>query len=228
MIFIKDQAIVLRSSYAGSKDLSITLYIKGVGKENIYIKNGQVIKYPYLPVLQPLNWFKGVFLFYKEKILIKEIEKSVNLGFTYTKDLKKFETSLWILNLFDKYTIFQDEKLFNLLKNSIYHLQFIENEKLKTFKASFLLKYIYTSGIFPSMSRCIRCRKKINSKNFNYFSFKEGGSVCNKCSKNKKSDLTYFDIVKISKILNSKLKQPPDLILNDKILDKFINYIENH
>ncbi len=230
MIFIKDEAIVLRSSPSGTNDLSITVFTKGFGKENIYIKGGQILKNMYLPKLQPFNWIKGVFVKYKEKTFIKEIDENVNLSYPFTKDLDKLDTALWILHIFDKFTIFNDEKLYSLLKNTLYYLQFTENRYLQTYKLTFLVKYIALYGILPSFNKCVKCGVKINKKNFQEFSFQKTGSLCKKCSKNKKTDLSYEELVLTAKLLKLKFKDinKQGLIISPILIKKLQDYLENH
>ncbi|RMA97919.1 DNA repair protein RecO [Hydrogenothermus marinus] len=227
MIFIKDEAIVLRKSEVGDKDLSITVYTKTLGKENIYVKGAQIIKHPFLPVLQPFNWFKGVLIRYKEKLYIKEIDKSYNLAYNYTKDLDKLKTAIWILETFDKYTLFPDKNMFTFLKKTLYFLSKTNN--LENYKLSFVIKYIYLYGIFPMISKCIKCEIDINSSNFAKFSFKKRGSICKKCSKDKKTDLTYNQILDINKLLKKDLKEIDKINIKnpESLINKLTKYLES-
>jgi DNA repair protein RecO (recombination protein O) len=227
MIYIKDEAIVLQTVLVGDKDLSLTVYLKNLGKENIYIKGGQVIKHPFLPAVQQFNWFKGVLIKYKDKLFIKEIDKSYNLAIKISKSVDSYLTAYKILEIFNKYTIFPDEKAFNLLKKTFYFLPYAKNKEL--FFSAFLIKYIYIHGIFPSINRCINCKTKINKQNFSCFLIKNKGVLCKKCYNRKKTDLTYEEILfiyKVFKLKFSKLTKVKKSLKNLHLINKkLIEYL---
>ncbi len=231
MIFIKDEAIILKSTPVSSDDLSVTVYLKNLGKENIYVKGGQILKNLYLPKLQPMNWIKGVFISYKEKLFIKEIDKNVNMAYPIAQDVSKLKTTYFILQVFDKYTLFPDERLFSLLKSFLYNVSTLEkNENLELLKVAFLIKYIALYGVLPSIDKCVKCRTQIDHENFSAFSFKEGGSICKTCKLDKKSDLTYNQLKILTKLLKnkfSKLKKE-DIKMNPSLSEKLLLYLENH
>jgi len=220
MIYLKDEAIVLQTVQVGDKDLSITVYLKNLGKENIYIKGGQIIKNPLLPVIQEFNWFNAVFIKYKEKIFIKEIDNSYNMAINISQNLDSYFTAYKILETFDKYTTFPDKKMFNFIKNTFYFLPFSQNKEL--FYTAFLIKYIYLQGIFPSFSRCIKCNTKISYKNFGCFFINNRGSLCKSCCKSKKTELSYKDIAFIYKIFKTRYSKLIKLKPESKNLS-FIN-----
>ena len=223
MIYIKDEAIVLKSQPVLDSDLSITVYLKKLGKENIFIKGGQRIKHPYLPVLQRSNWIRGVFLQYKDKLLIKEVDKSYNFAATYSKDLNLFYTWNWIVDIFDRYTTFPDEKMFNLLKKTLYHLK--ATSDVEIYKLRFLLRYIYLQGLFPQIGRCVKCGTPITKENFGSFSFKDGGTICKACSRKKGSDLEYRDLRFVLDVLKGKGKKGENV--SPKLLTEvFKNYLQ--
>lgn len=203
MDFIKDEAVVLRKSPAGDFDLSITVYLRKYGKENIYIPKGQLLKSPFLPATEPFTWFKGVFIKKREKFFIKEIDKSRSLGLGISKDRSRFETAYFITELFNRYVIFPDERMFILLKKSVYYLT--QKVDMKIFRLNFTAKLIYLSGIFPEIDVCVRCGSKITGRTYGIFSIPEGGTVCRKCS-GSRSYLEYQDIKNLRelKVVNFK------------------------
>ncbi len=224
MIYLKDEAIVLQTVQVGEKDLSITVYLKNLGKENIYIKGGQIIKNPFLTTVQQFNWFKGVLIKYKEKLFIKEIDKSYNLAINISQNLDSFFTASKILETFNKYTTFPDKKMFNLLKKTFYFLPRAKNKEL--LQTAFLIKYIYLHGIFPTFGKCIKCKTKINSRNFQNFILENKGSLCKRCSRVRKTDLTYEDIVFLSKIFKTKYSKMINLDFSHsklRLLSKKLN-----
>ena len=203
MEFVKDEGIVLRKSLAGDYDLSITVYFRKYGKENIYIPKGQLLKSPFLHATEPFSWFYGVYFKRKEKFFIKELDRSKSLGLEIAKDINRLKTGFEMLNIFNKYVIFPDEKVFILLKKSLYYLTTDINTDL--FRLNFLAKLIYLSGIYPELNQCVRCSTKINRYNYGFLSTNEGGVVCKKCSK-KRDTLTYQDIKNLRLLKNIKFQ----------------------
>jgi len=198
----KDEAIVLKKTEVGEIDLSITVFMRKIGKESIYIPKGQLIKNITITASEPFNWFKGVFIKRKEKIFIKEIDDFKNLAIPIAKNLDKFYTGFFILDFFNRYASYEkgEEKLFILLKKSIYYLQ--KEKNIQNFKVNFLAKLIKLLGIFPQLKKCVSCGKGIDKYSFSVVSIKEGGSLCKKCNYRHKGFLTYRDIVFISILEN--------------------------
>ncbi|WP_456392530.1 DNA repair protein RecO [Persephonella sp.] len=210
---LSDEAIVLRKSLSGDYDVSLTVYMKKYGKENIYIKNGQKLKSPFIYATEPFTWFKAVFIRRKEKFFIREIEKSVSLGIQIASDIPRFTTAYSITDLFNRYVIFPDEKIFVLLKKSLYYLT--RTSSLDVFTANFIAKLVLLSGIFPELDRCVRCGSPVNRKNFKIISMQEGGVVCSRCSRQKPyygygvvSDLKKLRVVSFRDLDRIKLSSP--------------------
>jgi len=210
---VSDEAIVLRKSPSGEYDVSLTVYTKKYGKENIYIKNGQKLKSPFIYSTEPFSWFKAVFVRRKEKFFIKEIEKSVSLGIQISSHLPKFKTAYSITRVFNKYVIFPDERIFILLKKSLYYLT--KTVPLDIFTANFLAKLVLLSGVFPELDRCVRCGIPVKEKNFRIISMHEGGVVCSQCSRQKPfyryttvSDLKKLKVVSFKELNSIKLNSP--------------------
>ncbi|WP_457623105.1 DNA repair protein RecO [Persephonella sp.] len=222
----KDEGIVLRRSYVGDYDLSLTVYFKKYGKENIYIHKGQMIRSPYITSTEKFNWIKGVFLYKKDKVYIKEIDRFENLAFQISKKEEYFTTAFFFSSIFNKYVLFPDEKMFIFLKKAFYYLtkaKIIENHRI-----NFLSKLVYLSGVYPIYDSCVMCTAKINKRNFGIFSEEHSGVICKKCLDNKKqSDFSYEDI-KILKILKDIQFSSVDKlrINNTKKFEKFfLNYL---
>ncbi len=227
MDILKDEAIVLRKSFSGDYDLSLTVYMRKYGKENIYLPKGQMLKSPFLPSTEPFTWFKGLFIKRREKFFIKEIDKSRSLGLLIAKDLEKFETAFFITNLFNRYIIFPDEKVFIFLKKSLYYLT-QKNDK-GIFTLNFTAKLIYLSGIFPELERCVRCGVEVKKRNYGFLSQIDGGIVCNKCSK-RKPNLSYADIQDLKKLKVVSFKNLKNLrVKNTQKLQNFlIDYLRRN
>lgn len=144
--FIKDEAIVLNRNFIGEKDLSITIYMKSKGRESIIIQNGQILRNLPYSVLSPLTWFKAIFLSYKDKVYILEIDKLKHFGLELTDNYDKFETAFKLLNLIYKYAPHNDLHIYTLLKKSLFYLTKTENSNL--IYLIFLVRLIYLNGEF--------------------------------------------------------------------------------
>jgi len=194
---LKDEAIVIRRSLTGDYDVSLTVYMKKQGKENIYIKNGQRLKSPFINSIEPFTWIKGVFIKKRDAFFIKEIEKSIPLGIQISSEINSFYTAYRITDIFNRYVIYPDEKVFVFLKKTLYYLT--RTKDLDVFMANFLAKLVYLSGIFPELDRCVRCGSPINGKNFRILSMGEGGAVCKRCSK-QKTNVPYHTVRELKKL----------------------------
>ncbi len=224
---VKDEAIILKKSYVGDEDLSVLIYGKKIGKENIYVPKGQLIKHPYVPILEPSNWFKGVFIFKRDKIFIEDIDKHKLLALEISKDLNKFYSLFYIIDIFNKYVGFPDEKLFILLKKSLYYLSVERNISLH--QLNFLVKFINLYGIFPELEFCSICGEEINKNNYAGLSNDHSNVVCKNCIK-KIDKINYslnFKDILILRILKSlPFKELKNLKLNEKRIKKLKSFLE--
>ena len=222
---IKDEAIVLRKSPVGDYDVSITVYMRKQGKENIYLPKGQLLKSPYISSTEPFTWFKGVFIRKREKFFIKEIDRSKALGIEIGKDLNRFITANYMLDTFNRYIIYPDERMFIFLKKSLYYLT--GSCDMSIFRLNFLAKLVYLSGIYPELKQCVRCGENINRNNYQLFSISEGGVVCTKCSKQKRN-ISYQHIKYLQQLRIISFKNLPKLRIKDahyleKILSDYLS-----
>ncbi len=222
----KDEAIVLKKTEVGDTDLSITVYMKNSGKENIYIPKGQIIKTFIPTATEPFNWFKGVFTKRKEKVFIKEIDNYKNLALEVSKDIDRFYTAFFILDKFNKYVLFSDERLFILLKKSLYYL--LSTKDTEIFKTNFLAKLVYLSGIYPETKNCVVCKVHINKGNYGSFSIEKSGVLCKKCSQRNKSFLSYEDLKSIQILKKIPFNKLDSLnkINNKKLQIFFAEYLD--
>lgn len=226
----KDEAIVLRKSFVGDFDLSITVYTRQTGKENIYIPKGQIIKSNLITATEPFNWFSGVFKYIKGKLYLQEIDTYRNLALPLAKDISRFNTAFDINFVFNRYVIFPDEKFFILLKKTLYYLS--EGVNPEILKINFLVKLIYLSGIFPELDKCQQCSVKINQKNFSVLSIEKAGCLCINCSSNREKFNNYSILNLLKKLKNISFKNIQNINIQKKEiekLDKFLNaYLSHH
>ncbi len=223
----KDEAIVLRKSPVGSFDLSITVYTKQIGKENIYIPKGQLLKSSIITASEPFNWFKGVFKLIKGKLYLQEIETFQNLAIPISQNLDRFETAFSINKIFHKYVIFPDEKFFILLKKTLYYLS--TTDKPEMIKLNFLAKFILLSGIYPELERCQICKTKIRNSNLGTISVEKAGTICTNCTIKKEYSKEIYPYIKSLKNINfqslNRLNIPKkQKQQTEKFFYEYINY----
>ncbi|WP_457642266.1 DNA repair protein RecO [Persephonella sp.] len=218
----KDEALVLRRSLVGEYDLSITVYFRKHGKENIYIPKGQLLKSPLLTPTEHFNWFKGVFIYRRDKVFIREIDRYKNLALEIAKDLSIFNTAFFFTDIFNRYVLFPDERLFIFLKKSLYYLTKTKN--VKNHRINFLVKLIYLSGVSPQLDSCSVCGTKISKTNFKGFSSKHSGLICSKCFSDSVNPYLNFEDIRILKTLEKiSFKKIEDIkIKNPEKLEVFL------
>ena len=227
---IKDEFIVLKKNLIPEFDLSLTVYFRYKGKENIYIPKGQLLKLPYIYHSEPLCWNKGVFNIKKNRIYIEEIDNSKNLSLALIKDLKKFYTGYFFIKLFLDYITFPDEQLFILLKKGLYYLQFSKNTEID--KLNFLVKFIMLNGVLPDFKICQRCGTVLDERNFYGLDKDLISPICKSCrTKEDKLYLNYKDIFTLEKMKKIKFRDLNKVKIKEKILAKLnrflIFYIKN-
>lgn len=112
---------------------------------------------------EPFNIFKGVFYIKKDSVFIQEVERYKNLAILMAKDIDIFKTGFEIINIFNRYIIYQDEKIYILLKKTFYYLALSKNPKM--IKLGFLIKLVYLSGIFPNNLKNLNWNYVLKIKN---------------------------------------------------------------
>jgi len=161
--------------------------------------------------------------------IIREIDSFKNLSLQIASDLDLFETAYYFSNLFNRYVIFPDEKLFIFLKKSFYYLT--KAKKVKNHRVNFIAKLVYLSGVFPQLDHCSVCGEVINRKNFKGVSIQTGGSVCKGCncsdinpyiSYEDTKMMDIFSKISFSKVESIKIKNPEriEIFLQEYIKEK--------
>ena len=221
---IKDEFIVLKKNLIPDFDLSLTVYFKKLGKENIYIPKGQILKYPFSYISEPFSWNRGIFFKRRDKVYIEEIDKNKNIGIFFTHDKKKFYTSYFFIKLFLNYITFPDDKLFILLKKSLYYLILTKNPEID--KLNFLVKFVNLNGLLPEFLYCSKCGSQLNRYNYYGIDSLNLSPVCRKCKdKYTRFYLTYNDIILLEKFKNIKFSALSNVKINDKGLKQLIKFL---
>lgn len=112
----------------------------------------------------------------------------------------------------------RDEKIFSLLKKIYSRLDNLgfDSKQLRLLYFYFIWNFFYLLGYKPQLYKCADCQKRL-VPGFFYFSPKEGGVICQVCSKNNKgAKRINSDVIKTLRIILkrewgvlSKLKIPP-------------------
>ena len=223
---IKDEAIVLKKSLIPEDDISLTIYSKKLGKENIYIPRGQLLKSPYITKTEPFNWFYGIFKFARDKVYIEEIDNYKNIALTISHDIQKFYLNSYFVSLFSKYISFPDERFYFLLKKSIYYSLNMKNFYLH--RLNFLTKFVYLFGVFPELKICVNCNKLIDNKTFFSLTSDLTGAICKDCYRlfNKTSHyLNYKDIEYLLAIRDISFKDLEKLKISEKRIEKLFKFL---
>ena len=144
--------------------------------------------------------------------------KSTNCFFGLKSDLKKLEVagrSFAILNkIIKEHEV--DPKLFFLINDFLEVLSDInKNIDFNLFLHAFILKLVCQLGYRPELYSCVVCRKDIKPNN-NYFDFKRGGLVCEKCDKDKALTIHKDSIKLLRFIIKQDFKNISKLFVNKK------------
>ncbi len=222
----KDEAIVLRKSPVGDFDLSITVYTRQVGKENIYIPKGQLTRTGLITATEPFNWFRGVFKYVKGKLYLQEIDTFKNLAIPISQDLRKFYTAFEINSLFNRYVIFPDERFFILLKKTLYYLTGGKNPEI--IKLNFIVKLIYLSGIFPELGRCQKCGMRIDKRTFGYLSVEKAGCICTTCIEESGKMNGYFYVESLKSLKNINFQNLEKLKFTKKQVENLEKFLKDY
>lgn len=197
---LKTKAVVLSEKDIGEADKLFTLYAENFGKIEVLGKSIRKIKAKLRGALQILNYtflefIQGKNFFIATDAILEENFKELK------KDIKKYRLALYLCQLIDKLVKGQerDEKIWKLLLETLNDLQpTTYNRRLTTddFKGKILnshwvslqliVRYFEWNllsllGFEPELYHCVLCRERISQGKF-YFSAKEGGVVCEKCS----------------------------------------------
>lgn len=150
-IFFKDEAFVFNRRFVGNNDISVTIYTRKLGIENVYIQGGQIIKNLPYTYLDRFSHLKGVFVKLKEeKIAIHEIDSVNTFGIYVSKEIETFEMLTDVSSLIYTYAPYPDHKIYNLYKKVLFY----SIDSISPFKyyIAFLVKLNYLLGVYnPSI-----------------------------------------------------------------------------
>lgn len=176
-----------------TKDLGrLEIFAKAIRKINSKLKSG--IDAFYLSEIEFIQGKNHKTL--TDAILIKKFNNIL-------ENPEKFEISAKIskdLSVFIKGQE-KDENIFNLINETFEKFKNLKIEKLEILYIYFMWNFFLELGYAPEIQKCAECKDKLNPYGL-YFSDKEGGIICKKCSVIDKTALKInSDVVKILRII---------------------------
>ena len=211
-----NQAIILNDRGYRESDKLINFYTEDFGKKEILAAGTRKIGSKLNPHLQyfailDISFTKG-----------KKIDRLTNafLKINYFKvkcSLKAIKDGKFCLEVVHQLTksYHPDKQIFNLLMNLFELLNnYCAIQSRNLLVSAFLIKLLSFLGYAPELHICLKCKNKV-FKNGNFFSFKKGGLVCDKCHKN--DDLSQAISVESIKILRLFLSEDLDVYKKIKI-----------
>jgi DNA repair protein RecO (recombination protein O) len=219
-IHYRTKGFILKKTDRGEADQLFTIYTKDFGKLEILgkairktsskLRGGMEIFY-----LSDIEFIQGkTHKTLTDAILIERFNNLRN-------SLKRLAIAYKISEVFDSLVVGQepDKKLWKLLIEVFGRLNSLEteNSKLEILYYYFLWNFLSILGFKPQLNFCSICQKKLVPKDL-YFSFEDGGVICQNCSKKIKEKK------KISpeavKILRLFLKEDFDFLKRLKIKEE--------
>lgn len=210
--------LILAKEDRGEADQLFKIYTKDFGKLEILgkairkisskLRSGAEMFY-----LSEIEFIQGkIYKTLTDAILI---EKFQNLR----KDLERLDTAQKISEDLDNFVKGgePDEKIWQLL---IETFEKLNNYPLSAIHCLLLYYYFFWNllsilGYRPELYNCLFCQKRLKPEKL-YFSFKDGGVICQNCFKKVKSDIIEInpDTVKVLRII---LKKGSDFVFKIKI-----------
>jgi len=184
-VHYRTQGFILKKENRGEADQLFTVFTKDFGKLEITAKAIRKISSKLRAGTEVFSLAEIEFIQGKtHKILIDVI--SINKFSSLKKNLKKSTVAYKIAELFDSLVRGQekDHRIWQLLVESFGILN-TYSLKPKTYRLIyyyFFWNLIFILGYALDFYKCVFCQKKLKSENI-YFSSKEGGLVCQGCSK---------------------------------------------
>lgn len=183
---MKTNAIVLKEKELGEVDKIFTLYTKNFGKFEVVGKGIRKIKAKLKFGLQGLNnisleFIRGKNFFIATDVFLK------NGFWSLKKEIKKYRAGLYVCDITDRLITGEekDEEIWDLLFETLNNLTTNDSQLTIRYFEWNLLSLL---GFEPELYHCIICQNKLSEGKF-YFSAKEGGIICDKCS-TRKAQLT--------------------------------------
>jgi DNA repair protein RecO (recombination protein O) len=154
------------------------------------------------------------------------------------KSPEKLEIAYWLASLLQHFIKGQesDRAILDLIYESFSMLNDIELQKRELVFEYFFWNFISLLGYSPELSVCLLCRKSLSPQSM-YFSFSEGGVICNSCFADKHDKIKITsDVVKFWRLflkkdwnilLRLKIEQPTWKLLKE-VSRRYYHYLASH
>ncbi len=229
-IHYRTRGFVIKKEDRGEADQLFTIYTKDFGKLEILgkairktsskLRSGAEIFY-----LSEIEFIQGKT--HKTLIDAMPIEKFKNIR----QDFRKLKIAYKISEVSDKLIRGQepDEKIWQLLIETFERLNKLEikDSNLDILLYYFLWNFLSILGYQPELQRCSLCPKKLVPQEI-YFSFREGGTICQDCFTRLKASSKVVKEVspEIIKILRIILKEDWQTLLKLKIESDYLKSLK--
>ncbi|MBN18847.1 MAG: DNA repair protein RecO [Chloroflexi bacterium] len=215
----KTDVIILKQAPFLEKDRLITAYSDDYGKLKLIAKGIRSPKSKFGGSLETLNSVSLTII--KRNSLDLITESYTNTTYLNIRNnLSLLSKSMYWIELIDSLSVENEpiEKMFSLTE---FTLNLINENQCNDLSLRYLeLKLITITGYFPEIFKCIYCRDTLIPKD-HYFSFKDGGVFCEKCTNHSSSSLlkVTLDCMKLLRYLN---REKDITKIQNLEIDKFI------
>ncbi len=201
----RTKAIVFKKDNASEADKIFSIFSQDFGKIEL---RGKAIR----KINSKLR--SGLDLFYLSEVEFIEgknnktltdalaLEKFKKISF----DLEKTKMALMVSNVLNNFLKGHGKDIitFKLLQETFERINENNGEKSYIAYCYFVWNFLANQGYKPEVLKCVICSGKLNPSNL-YFSYKEGGTVCENCSQSHRSaQKINSDIVKVIRIVLSR------------------------
>ncbi|MEW6482463.1 MAG: DNA repair protein RecO [bacterium] len=171
----KSSGIVLLRRELKERDKSAVIYTERFGKIKVQAKGARRIKSRFSGLIEPFSFCDFSFWWGDYTSILREC-KIIRSFSPLREDIEKMEMASFITKAINSLVGFShpDYHIFQLLLQS---LLWVEEKIDFLIKPLFIFKLISLLGLFPSLSKCICCHKKIEDAVG--LNLKDGGLTCN-------------------------------------------------
>jgi len=190
--FVKTEGIVLNSINFGEGHKIINFFTKDYGKIEASAFGVRKTKSRFGSKLEPFNVI-NLFLYRKPEnklFTIRDVDvilHNISIGEKLNKIIIANSIIESVIRFVEKSQ--EDQKLYNLLRDSLIILNEVKSERAIYLLSMYELKFLTVAGYTPQTNICVRCENRIDSKEI-YFDPNYGFPICRNC-KNKLSKDVY-------------------------------------
>jgi len=176
----KTKGIILKRTNLGEADRILTIYTRDYGKVKMIGKGIRKIKSKLAGNLE-LFCLDDLVIAEGRNLDIVTAAVTEKCFFDLRNNLKSAHTAYYLADVVDKLSEEKEphKEVYDLLDNL---LEEINGKNAAILLPFFEIKFLSETGYAPELFSCVTCKEKIKSGK-NYFSFSEGGLVCQNCQR---------------------------------------------